>query len=171
MCVLYTCIYCLLASLSAWLNEKKIHVILWLNVTDELMMGRRGFNLGYAFINFTTTMAPRMLYYALQKSGWTVYGSKKKKTTTRMRSSSCSLKPVARKRSKLVLRERLGGLWTVAASAWWWSDRDVCSLFRRASVAVVSLYCGVVESVCVFHFHVMCIRCTCCVLNSDEDEW
>lgn len=42
-------------------------------------MGRRGFNLGYAFINFTTTMAPRMLYYALQKSGWTVYGSKKKK--------------------------------------------------------------------------------------------
>ncbi|RCV05403.1 hypothetical protein SETIT_1G081600v2 [Setaria italica] len=38
---------------------------------------RRGCNFGYAFINFTTTAASRMLYYSLQGSGWTVHGSKK----------------------------------------------------------------------------------------------
>jgi hypothetical protein len=40
-------------------------------------MGRRGYNFGYAFINFTTPAASRMLYYALQGSHWTVHGSKK----------------------------------------------------------------------------------------------
>jgi hypothetical protein len=154
------------------LNEKKNPCDIVIECNRRVDDGQEGFQLGLRVHQLHHhDGTPHALLHALQKSGWTVYGSKKKKTTTRMRSSSCSLKPVARKRSKLVLRERLGGLWTVAASAWWWSDRDVCSLFRRASVAVVSLYCGVVESVCVFHFHVMCIRCTCCVLNSDEDEW
>jgi hypothetical protein len=40
-------------------------------------MSRRGYNFGYAFINFTTTAASRMLYYALQGSRWTVHGSRK----------------------------------------------------------------------------------------------
>jgi hypothetical protein len=40
-------------------------------------MSRRGYNFGYAFINFTTTAASRMLYYALQGSRWAVHGSRK----------------------------------------------------------------------------------------------
>jgi len=41
------------------------------------MMGRRGCNFGYAFVNLTSPEAAHRLYRSLEGRGWTVHGSKK----------------------------------------------------------------------------------------------
>ena len=41
------------------------------------MMGRRGCNFGYAFVNLTSPEAAHRLYRSLEGRGWTVPGSKK----------------------------------------------------------------------------------------------
>ena len=42
-----------------------------------LMVGRRGCNFGYAFVNLTSPEAAHRLYRSLEGRGWTVHGSKK----------------------------------------------------------------------------------------------
>ncbi|CAN6243105.1 unnamed protein product [Urochloa humidicola] len=59
-----------------FMNEAAGRIVSAYDVLYLPMDFRRGCNFGYAFINFTTTLAPRMLYHNLQGCGWTV-GSKK----------------------------------------------------------------------------------------------
>ncbi|CAL4971304.1 unnamed protein product [Urochloa decumbens] len=60
-----------------FMNEAAGEIVSAYDVLYLPMDFRRGCNFGYAFINFTTTLASRMLYHNLQGCGWTVYGSKK----------------------------------------------------------------------------------------------
>ncbi|CAN6230371.1 unnamed protein product [Urochloa humidicola] len=60
-----------------FMNEAAGMVVSAYDVLYLPMDFKRGCNFGYAFINFTTTLGPRMLYYNLEGCGWTVYGSKK----------------------------------------------------------------------------------------------
>lgn len=42
-----------------------------------MCLRRTGFNMGYAFVNFTTAIAARRLYNALHDFQWKTHGSRK----------------------------------------------------------------------------------------------